>query len=86
MTRRREKWCVPGYRASQRGWPFSSRVALTPQSARSPAPSSGAKWPPPNREPVLVGVTYPRGADGVGPPCIRQQPFGIAEAGVNNAW
>jgi len=30
MTRRREKWCVPGYQASQRGW-FSSSVALTPQ-------------------------------------------------------
>ena len=30
MTRRREKWCVPGYQASQRGR-FSSSVALTPQ-------------------------------------------------------
>ena len=30
MTRRREKWCVPGYQASQRGC-FSSSVALTPQ-------------------------------------------------------
>ena len=30
MTRRKEKWCVPGYQASQRGR-FSSSVALTPQ-------------------------------------------------------
>ena len=30
MTRRREKWCVPGYQVSQRGQ-FSSSVALTPQ-------------------------------------------------------
>ena len=30
MTRRKEKWCVPGYQVSQRGR-FSSSVALTPQ-------------------------------------------------------
>ena len=30
MTRRKEKWCVPGYRVSQRGR-FSLSVALTPQ-------------------------------------------------------
>jgi hypothetical protein len=30
MTRRIEKWCVPGYQASQKGR-FSSSVALTPQ-------------------------------------------------------
>ena len=30
MTRRKEKWCVPGYQVSKRGR-FSSSVALTPQ-------------------------------------------------------
>ena len=30
MTRRKEKWCVPGYQVSQRDR-FSSSVALIPQ-------------------------------------------------------
>ena len=48
MTRRKEKWCVPGYQASQRGR-FSSSVALTPQfiararghKIKNPAESAG---------------------------------------------